>query len=55
MTRTIYHRIAIVLFLLATISGVVFALYGNHPNWMMATFWFTLGGIISAAWGVSQI
>lgn len=54
MNRTIFHRIAWVLGALAVVSGYVFALHGNHPDWMMATFWFTLGTIISAALGITQ-
>jgi len=54
MTRTIFHRIAWVLGAAATISFWVFALGGAHPAWMMATFWLTLGTVISTALAVSN-
>jgi len=54
MTRTIFHRIAWVLGAAALVAGVVFALAGTHPGWMMATFWLTLGAVISAAVGISS-
>lgn len=52
--RTIFHRIALVLGVLAVISGWVFCFHGTHPAWMMATFWFTLGSIITAAIAVTS-
>lgn len=54
MIRTIFHRIAWMLLAAAIVSGVVFALGGNHPDWMMATFWFTLGAVITGALAVTQ-
>ena len=54
MMRTIFHRIALGLLVAAIVSGVVFALQGNDPAWMMATFWFTLGTVVSAAVAVSS-
>ena len=54
MNRTIWHRIAIGLFAAALVSGLVFAFKGTHPAWMMATFWFTFGGVITTAIAISS-
>jgi uncharacterized membrane protein len=54
VNRTIWHRIAWALGVLAIVSGLVFALMGTHPGWMMATFWFTLGTIVSTALAVTS-
>lgn len=54
MNRTIWHRIAWVLLAAALFSAYVFAFHGTHPDWMMATFWFSLGSIITGALGVTS-
>lgn len=52
--RTIFHRIAWVLGAAAAVAGWVFCFHGTDPSWMMATFWLTMGTIISAAIGITS-
>lgn len=54
MTRTIWHRIFWGLLAAALGAGYVFALHGNDPSWMMATFWLALGAVITGAWAITQ-
>lgn len=54
MTRTIWHWLAWGLLVATITSFFVFALYGTHPAWMMATFWFALGTVISTALAISS-
>jgi hypothetical protein len=52
--RTIFHRIAWVLGVLAVASGYVFAMHGTHPAWMVTTFLFTLGTVITTAIAITS-